>query len=96
MLEVTVQTQEDVNRFLEEDKEQFFDAILVAITEGWKNNDDIVRVAEFHILEDMHIMSIDMDRADWLESLALALDFYEEIENYEACSEVKFLIEEMG
>ena len=67
-----------------------------SITEGWKNNEDIVRVAEFHILEDMHIMSIDMDRADWLESLTLALDFYEEIEDYEKCIDVKGLIEEMS
>jgi uncharacterized protein (DUF4213/DUF364 family) len=92
MLKVKVENYEGITIFLREKKNIFFSAIINGIQKAWKNKLNRVEVAEFSIENSETIVNIDIDEEDWEESLYLALYYYEEIEEYEKCIEIKTLI----
>lgn len=92
MLKVKVDNYDDIGIFLKEEKKIFFGAIITGVKYAWKNKLDRVEVAEFSIEDTETIVNIDIEEEDWEESLYLALYYYEDIEEYEKCVEVKDLI----
>jgi len=95
MLKIKVNTYTDIGIFLKEEKEKFFDAITHGIKSAIDDNTTMVRVAEFAILDEDNIISIDIEEEDWNESLHLALYHYEGIEEYEKCGELQKLIDDI-
>jgi len=95
MLKVEVDSYEDIVSFMRDSKEDFFVAIINAIKLGWKEKITPVPVAEFLINDSGEIFTIDIMEEDWSESLGYALSHYEEVEDYERCSELKTMIDEM-
>jgi len=92
MLKVKVDNYDDIGIFLKEEKKIFFGTIITGVKYAWKNKLDRVEVAEFSIEDTETIVNIDIEEEDWEESLYLALYYYEDIEEYEKCVEVKDLI----
>lgn len=92
MLKVKVDNYDDIGIFLKEEKKIFFGAIISGVKNAWKNKLDRVEVAEFLIEDTETVVNIDIEEEDWEESLYLALYYYEDIEEYEKCVEVKDLI----
>ena len=96
MLKIRVDNYEDISIFLRDEKEQFFTAIIDSITMGWKNKLSVVPVAEFTITESESVIDIAIDEDDWSESLHMALYHYETEEEYEKCTELQNLIDEIN
>ena len=92
MIEKEVKNHDDMNDFLRDEKELFFTNLIISIQTAWEYGYSIVDVAKFHIIETGTIMNISIGSEDWNESLHLALYYFEEIENYEYCEEIKQLI----
>lgn len=95
MLRVEVETYEDINEYLQEEKEIFFTAIIDSIEKAWQEKLDVVLVAEFFVNGDETVLSIEMSDEDWKESLHLALYHFEEIEDYEYCIRINKLMDEI-
>lgn len=93
MIKLKVDSYKYVTDFIRNEKDLFFSTIIKSVTEGWKLKLDSVIVAEFDIHGD--IFKIEIERNDWNESLHVALYYYEEIEKYEKCCEVRNLINNM-
>lgn len=96
MLKIHVEKYSDVGEFLEEEKTKFFKSIVKSIELAFMNKIESAIVAEFHIDESNSIISITIEEDDWDESLSLALQHYELIEDYEGCLRLKQLISDIG
>jgi hypothetical protein len=97
MLRVVVDTYEDITQYIKDEKETFTNAIISAIKRGWKEKLHIVEVVEFIINDENDVGSlvISIDEDDWNESLHLALNHFESVEDYEQCLRLKKLIEDI-
>ena len=86
MLRVVVDTYEDIAQYIKDEKETFTNAIISAIKRGWKEKLPIVEVVEFIINDendenDVGSLVISIDEDDWSESLHLALNHFESVED---------------
>jgi hypothetical protein len=95
MLKVRVDNYEEISIFLRDEKEQFFTAIIDSIKKGWKEKLTVVPVAEFVVKDTDIIIDIAIDEDDWNESLHLALYHYEDSEEYEMCTKLQNLIDDI-
>lgn len=84
--------EDDEKEFLKNKKwlihSLIIDAVKIAI-EG-----DLENVVVFRIINPVSnfIMTSELKKKDWLESLGKSLSFYESVEEYEYCKEIKDLI----
>ena len=95
MIEKSIKNKDEMNDFLRDEKELFFTNLIICIQTAWEDGESIVDIAKFHIEETESVMDIAINSNDWFESLHLALYYFEDIENYEYCKEVKQLISNM-
>jgi|AACY02.14.fsa_nt_gi hypothetical protein len=89
MIEKSVKNKDELNDFLRDEKELFFTNLIICIQSAWEVGDSAVDIATFHIEETSTVMDIVITSDDWLESLNLALFYFENVENYEYCEEIK-------
>ena len=92
MIEINVKNKDELNEFLRDEKELFFTNLIICIQSAWEVGDSSVDIATFHIEETSTVMDVVITSDDWLESLKLALFYFEGIENYEYCEEIKQII----
>jgi hypothetical protein len=95
MLRIIVDSQEDIVKFLSEEKGLFYDAIVKGIRLSIRDNLNQTIVADFLKNDNESILSIGISESDWYESLYLALYYFEEEDEYEKCDEIKKLIFEL-
>lgn len=81
---------EDIVSFLYNQKRMLFIYTFNEIKKCIKNNSDIVNVANFYINESAVV--IDVKKSDWETHLKTSLIFFEDIEDYEICLEIKEFI----
>lgn len=75
--------------FLKTNKQLLFTKILYEIKESIKNNENVAVVANF--LVNNSVITIKVDKVDWLTHLNMSIKYFESIEDYEICIEIKEL-----
>lgn len=95
MIERDLKDHDAVNSFLKNEKELFFTNLIITIQTAWEDGHSIVDVAKFHIIETGTTVDISIGSEDWRQSLYLGLYYFEEVENYEYCEEIKNIITDM-
>ena len=93
MIKLKVKSYKEISNFIRDEKDLFFSTIIECIEEAWKINLNSILVAEFDIVGD--IMTIEIEKKDWSESLHVALYYYEDIEKYEKCTRIRNLIDDI-
>jgi hypothetical protein len=93
MIKLKVKSYKEISNFIRDEKDLFFSTIIECIEEAWKINLNSILVAEFDIVGD--IMTIEIEKKDWSESLHVALYYYEDIEKYEKCTKIRNLIDDI-
>ena len=88
----TFSTREDFKKFIEEEKEWMYKRIIQCIKYAHKYHLVEATVLEASIESTMTVIEMNSYAEDWLESLNLALTWYEIREKYEECAEVLKLI----
>ena len=78
---------EDIVSFLYNQKRMLFIETFNEIKKCVKNNSDVVNVANFYINESAVIINV--EKKDWTTHLETSLIFFEDIEDYEICLEIK-------
>jgi hypothetical protein len=89
----TFSTREDFKKFIEEEKEWMYDRIIQSIKYAHKYHLVEAKVLEASIENTMTVIEMNSYTEDWIESLNLAISWYESREKYEECSEVLKLIQ---
>tara|TARA_B100000927_G_scaffold244117_1_gene206326 strand:- start:556 stop:843 length:288 start_codon:yes stop_codon:yes gene_type:complete len=94
MLKIKVKDYEDIDFFLKNEKEQFFNEIIYSIKKAWKEKVEEITVVQFNVGSET-LIELSINQNDWSESLHLALYHYESVEKYEKCVQVKKMIDEI-
>lgn len=81
---------EDVVSFLLTNKGYLFSVGLDEIKESIKNNKNVAVVA--NLLVKNNVISIQIEKLDWVTHLEVSLKYFEKVEDYETCIEIKELI----
>lgn len=95
MLKDVFKNFDEVNIFLIEEKYLVYTLIIDGIRECINNGSTYMCIAEFLLTEEDIVFKVEMTKNDWYESLHLALYYFENIEEYERCSEINDLINEL-
>ncbi len=88
----TFATKEDFRDFVEKEKEWMYERIVQCIKYAYKYHLIEAKVLEASIEETMTVIEMNSYAEDWVESLSLAITWYERSENYEKCSEILKLL----
>jgi hypothetical protein len=92
MLNIDVDNLDEMNEFMRNEKDLFFESLIVSIQDGWEKNSEVVIIASFKIKDTDSTVNISIENDGWNELLHLALYHFEVSENYEYCIEIKELI----
>tara|TARA_R110000744_G_scaffold316799_1_gene423424 strand:+ start:671 stop:952 length:282 start_codon:yes stop_codon:yes gene_type:complete len=76
---------------LKKKKPQVYKSLIEGITEAFENKSDEVKICEVKYADTY----LTVHKNNWSESLAKAMDFYINKEEYETCSVIKKLIEKL-
>ena len=76
---------------LKQKKPQVYKSLVEGITEALKSNSNEIKLCEVK----NHNTYLTVHKNGWSESLARALDFYIDREEYEQCSKIKNLIDKL-
>jgi len=92
MLNIDVENLSEMNEFMRNEKDLFFETLITEVKNGWKANSEMVTVASFYVKDSDSTVNISIEDHGWNEILHLALYHFEVSENYELCIEIKDLI----
>lgn len=84
------ESYEDIINFIKNEKDLLFTEILKEIKKSIKDNKEIAKVA--NLIYNDTIIEINVDKVDWLEHLNVSIRYFESIEDYETCIEIKDLL----
>jgi len=87
------ETKQDFEIFVESERKWMYDRILEAIKTAYSRGETEAVIFEAKIEESMTVIVMNSDLEDWINSLSLALKWYENEEEYEVCSEITKLID---
>lgn len=84
------ESYEDIINFIKNEKDLLFTEILKEIKKSIKDNKEIAKAA--NLIYNDTIIEINVDKVDWLEHLNVSIRYFESIEDYETCIEIKDLL----
>tara|TARA_R100001015_G_C4634704_1_gene201808 strand:+ start:4491 stop:4796 length:306 start_codon:yes stop_codon:yes gene_type:complete len=93
MLNIDVEDLDEMNEFIKNQKDLFFENLIISVKSAWESGDENITVASFYIKKSDTRVNISIDNNGWDETLHLALYHFEKSENYEYCSEIQQLID---
>ena len=76
---------------LKQKKRQVYNSLVEGISEAFKNNSSEIKLCEVKYANTY----LTVHKDSWSESLAKAMDFYIEKEEYEMCSQIKILLKQL-
>jgi hypothetical protein len=79
-------TKDDFQYFVENEREWFYNRVVEAITDAHERGETIASIVKAKIVETMSVVEFTSDIKEWERSLGLALAWFEKQENYEMCS----------
>ena len=94
MLKIRVNDYDDIDKFLKNEKGKFFTEIISSIKRAWKEKLTEIIVVQFNVGTET-LIELSINQNDWSESLHLALYHYESVEEYEKCTQIQNMIDEI-
>ena len=91
VINITYETDTEFMQQLEEHADTIHNNTLYGIDEAFNTDDDNAFIA---FLNHDSVMAI--PKGEWLDNLEHTLEYFESIEEYEKCSEVKQLIDKIS
>ena len=84
--------EDDEKDFLKNKKWLIHSLIIDGVKKSFEENLDSIVV--FRIINPISnfVMTSEIKKEDWLDSLSKSIEYYESVEEYEKCSEIKKLI----
>jgi archaellum biogenesis protein FlaJ (TadC family) len=84
--------EDDEKDFLKNKKWLIHSLIIDGVKKSFEENLDSIVV--FRIINPISnfVMTSEIKREDWLDSLSKSMEYYESVEEYEKCTEIKELI----
>lgn len=93
MITIRLKNVDEASEFLLNEREIIYNLIISKIKTNYElKSVSTVRIIEIILLEEASKVEIEVARENWCDSLGLALEFFEKIEGYEKCLEIKDLI----
>lgn len=93
MLNIDVEDLDEMNEFIKNEKDLFFENLIISVKTAWECGDKTIIAVRFYIKGIDTTVNISIDSDNWNETLYLALYHFEKSENYEYCSEIQQLID---
>jgi len=84
--------EDDEKDFLKNKKWLIHSLIIDGVKKSFE--DDLDSIVVFRIINPISnfVMTSEIKREDWLDSLSKSMEYYESVEEYEKCTEIKELI----
>jgi hypothetical protein len=95
MKELTFRDREELQDFIENEKDSMYEMIVSSIDVAYSLNADVANVVVFYVEEEDVYIDMISEREEWKKSLELALNYYVESEMYEKCVKIKKLIDRL-
>ena len=95
MTDFVFSNEDDEKNFLQENKWLIHSLIFQSVTKAYE--EDLESVTVFRILnpEKDFIMTSELKKEDWVISLEKTLSYYESVEEYEKCHDIKNLLKKI-
>ena len=90
MENVHLDSFEDMSDYLRSNKESFFGLIIEGVKQCMGDGIELIDIIHFFIKDTKIVIQVKKD--DWNTTLSLALEYFESVEHYEKCIEIKNLI----
>lgn len=81
--------------FIDKEKAWMYNRIVEAIKHAEAHSFEEAHILEAKIEDSMSVIMMNTERADWNDSLTLALRWYEKQEDYERCAEIVGIIKKI-
>jgi hypothetical protein len=88
--------EDDEQEFLKKQKWLIHSLIVESVKKAY--SEDLENIVVFRIINPISnfIMTSELNREDWVDSLSKSLSYYESVEEYENCEEIKKLIKRIN
>jgi len=88
--------EDDEQEFLKNQKWLIHSLIVESVKKAY--SEDLENIVVFRIINPISnfIMTSELNREDWVDSLSKSLSYYESVEEYENCEEIKELIKKIN
>lgn len=90
MENVHLDSFEDMSNYLRSNKESFFGLIIEGVKQCMGDGIELIDIIHFFVKDTKIVIQVKKD--DWNTTLSLALEYFESVEDYEKCIEIKNLI----
>ena len=90
MKNVHLDSFEEMSDYLRSNKESFFGLIIEGVKQCIEDGVELIDIIHFFVKDTKIVIQVKKD--DWNTTLLLALEYFESVEDYEKCIEIKNLI----
>jgi len=90
MKNIYLDSFEEMSDYLKTNKELFFGLIIEGVKQSIKDEIELIDIIHFFIKDTKIVIQVKKD--DWNATLSMALEYFESVEDYEKCMEIKTLI----
>ncbi len=88
MINFSVKSYKELIQFIKNNQGFFFDIILIYIEKSILDNTYNPKIFSVTILDEENSVIFDCPKKNWLKSLNSALEYYEEVQEYEKCKKI--------
>ena len=81
MIKVTLNSFKEISEYLRNNKTSFFELIVEKTEYAFENKINLINIAEFNVLD--KTVKVQIADEEWVTTLLLALEHFENIEEYE-------------
>jgi len=92
---IDVDTYEELEKYLRTEKLTFYNAMIDEIDDSLKNDYDIAHIARVYLANGVRI-KIDLYREKWGYTLEQCLEYFEDLEDYERCTDINNIIKDIN
>ncbi len=90
MITLEFKNNKEVINFLKDNKKTLLKTLFIEIKDSKKNGNDIAIGANLIVNDE--VITIAIEKKNWLNHLIVSMDYFLEIEDYEMCANIRDLI----
>jgi protein-arginine kinase activator protein McsA len=90
LITIEFKNNKEVINFLRDNKKALLKTLFIEITDSKKNGNDIAIGANLIVNDE--VLTIAVEKKDWLKHLIVSMDYFLQIEDYEMCASIRDLI----
>jgi protein-arginine kinase activator protein McsA len=90
LITIEFKNNKEVINFLRDNKKALLKTLFIEIKDSKKNGNDIAIGANLIVNDE--VLTIAVEKKDWLKHLIVSMDYFLQIEDYEMCASIRDLI----